>query len=64
MKDIKLNIHLSLLYENIHNKKRFCFHFGSIGKINKKSLLAFWLIYFSLLFKFISEVKLINMKKI
>ena len=54
-KNIKLYLCISYFYEMIHNKRPFRFNFGQVGKISKKSLLSFWLFYFSILFKVISE---------
>ena len=55
--DIITNSRLALFYEKIQTKKPFRYNLGSIGRISKKSLISFWLFYFSLLFKVIGDLE-------
>ena len=53
--NIKNNFRLSLFYELTQNKKPFRYNFGPLGRISQKSLISFWLFYFSMLFMIIEK---------
>ena len=55
-KDVKLYFRICHFYENVNHRKPFRYNFGSITKITRKSLLTFWLFYFSVLFMVIGDL--------